>query len=165
MTIIYEVIPLKGVGPVLLGMSREEVHSVMGLPEKSFRLFADDPNLTDAYHESGFQVFYDKDDRVEHIELLSLDDSFVAIYKGKDVFRTRADELVAFISQDAPFDPEYPEPGCLYVFPQLELSLWRPFLPEDESDPEGQYFSGIAIGKQGYWSSTRGIGGRLVRTE
>lgn len=165
MTIIYGVIPLKGIGPVLLGMSREEVRSVMGIPIESYRETCT-RTLIDVYHKGGFRVFYDEDDRVEYIELSSLDDSFTAVYKGKEVFQTKAEDLVDFISQDAPFDPEYPEPGCLYVFPQLELSLWRPFLPEDESDPEGQYFSAIGIAKQGYWSITyRGIGGRLVRTE
>ncbi len=148
--IVYEVIPLKGIGPVLLGMSREEVHLAMGMPTCSFKKCPAAPNLTEAYHKGGFQVFFDEHDRVEYIELSSLDDSFTAVYKGKEVFQTKAEDLVDFISQDAPFDPEDPEIGYSYVFPQLELSVWRPCLPED--DPEGEYFSTIGVGRRGYYS-------------
>lgn len=149
--ITYEVIPLKGVGPVLLGMSREEVRSVMGMPIKSYKKTCDDSTLTDAYHKGGFQVFFDEHDRVEYAELSSSDDSFTAVYKGKEIFQMKADDLVDWISRDAPFDPEDRELGYAYVFPQLELSVWRPFLPENDTDPEGQYFSTIGIGKRGYY--------------
>lgn len=153
MTIVYEVIPLKGIGPVLLGMSREEVRSVMGMPIRSYKKTRDACTLTDVYHEGCFQVFFDEHERVEYIELSSPDDLFIAVYKGKGVFQTKADDLVDLISEDAPFDPEAPEIGYAYVFPQLELSVWRPVLPHDENDLEGQYFSTIGIGKRGYYSS------------
>ena len=58
-----------------------------------------------------------------------------------------------FISQEAPYDPEDPEFEFIYVFPKLERALWRPLNPEDEDDPEGQYFSTIGIGRQGYFSA------------
>jgi hypothetical protein len=75
------------------------------------------------------------------------------MYKGHDVFETKAQDLVNFISQEAPYDPDDPEIGFSYVFPILELALWRPVKPEDEDDPEGQYFSTIGIGCQGYLSA------------
>jgi hypothetical protein len=148
---IYEVIPFKGVGPVLLGMSREEVRTAMGIPTKSYRKTGA-RTLTDAYHRGGFQVFFDEHDRVEYIELSSPDDSFTTVYKGKEVFQTKADDLVDLIAEDAPFDAEDPELGYTYTFSQLELGVWRPVIPEDDNDPEGRYFSTIGIGKRGYFS-------------
>lgn len=149
---VYDIIPLKGVGPVLFGMHRKEVQSVMGMPTKSFKKTHKARSLTDAFHEGGFQVFFDDQDRVEYIELSSPDDSFIAVYRSKAVFQTQADDLVEFISDSAPFDPDAPEIGYAFVFPQLELSVWRPILPETDRDAEGQYFSTIGVGKCGYYS-------------
>jgi hypothetical protein len=148
----YEVIPLKKIGPVFLGMLRKDVRSTLGIQPYVFRKGADSSSLSEAYHESCFQVFYDEDDRVEYIEVSSGGAAFVTVYGGKDVFETRASDLVDLVSKEAPFDSEHPELGYSYIFPRLELSLWRPAMPEDEQDPEGQYFSTIGIGKRGYYS-------------
>jgi hypothetical protein len=148
----YEVIPLRGIGPVFLDMSREQVRSAMGMQPRSFKKSFAGSDLADAYHEGGFQVFYDKEDRVEYIELSSLDSSFIAVYKGGLVFHTKASDLVDLISKDTPFDPDDPELGYGYVFPALELSLWRPIKPESDDDLEGQYFSTIGVGRRGYYS-------------
>jgi hypothetical protein len=149
---IYEVRPLRGVGPVLFGMSREEIRSAMGVPTKAYRKTGA-CTLIDAYHRGGFQVFYDEHDRVEYIELSPLDDSFTPVYKGTEVFKMKMGDLTNLISQDAPFDPEDPELGYTYVFPQLEIGVWRPVVPEDDNDPEVQHFSAIGVGKRGYYSS------------
>jgi hypothetical protein len=146
---MYEVIPLKGVSPVLLGMSREESHAAMGVSPKTFRKSSDDASLTDAYDEATFQVFFDEKDAVEYIELSS-GGAIPVLYKGLPVFETQADELIEIISQDAPYDENDPELGYSYIFPLLELSLWRPAISEDEE--EGRYFSTIGIGRKGYYS-------------
>ena len=65
----YDVEPLRGVGPVRLGMTRAESRAAMDLPVESFRKSPNDAALTDAYLESSFQVFFDGGDRVEFIEL------------------------------------------------------------------------------------------------
>jgi hypothetical protein len=78
--------------------------------------------------------------------------SLSVVYKGKKVFQIKADDLVHLIAEDAPYDPTDPELGYAYVFPHLALSIWRPVIPENDSDPEGQYFSTIGVGKRGYYS-------------
>jgi len=97
-------------------------------------------------------------DSVEYKEL-SADESVTAKYKGQNVFETKAQDLVNFISQKAPYDLDDrvwsyddPEFGFSYFFPNLELALWRPVKPEAEDDPEGQCFSMIGIGRPGYFS-------------
>ena len=72
-----------------------------------------------------------------------------AIYQDLDVFTTVAEQVVQHITQQASFDADDPELGYSYIFPALDLSLWRPDLPED--NPGSQYFATIGIGKAGYY--------------
>lgn len=150
---MYEVIPLKGVGPVLLNMSRDESRAAMGVSPGTFRKSSDDTSLTDAYDESRFQVFFDEKDTVEYIEL-SLGGTNSVIYKGISVFEKEADDLIEVISLDAPYDENDPELGYSYVFPMLELSVWRPVIPESQNDEGGRYFSTIGIGRKGYYTNS-----------
>jgi len=148
---MFEVVPLKGVGPVLLKMGREESRAAMGIQPETFRKTVDSAMLTDSYYDSAFQVFFDDRDEVEYIELSS-GGPISAIYKGISLFEIAAADLVEFLANDAPYDRNDPELGYSYIFPNLELSLWRPVLPENDEDEEGQYFSTVGIGTKGYYS-------------
>ncbi len=152
---MYEIVPLQGVSDVRLGMSRDETRSIMALPFTSFRKSFNVAMLTDAYLESCFQIFFDDEDKAEYIEL-SRRGAFIALYNNVSVFETKADELVGIVSQNAEVDKSNREHGYSYVFPALELSLWRAVMPEPQDDPadlEGVYFDTIGVGKQGYYSS------------
>jgi hypothetical protein len=140
--------PLQGIGPVQFGMHRADVRAAMNLPVESFQQTGA-PAATDAYLESCFQVFYDAADTVEYIEL-SRGGSITAIYGALDIFVTEAEQVVEQIAQEAAVDETDPELGYSYVFPALELSLWRPVLPEYEQ--EGRYFATIGVGRPGYYS-------------
>jgi hypothetical protein len=147
----YTVQPFVGVGPVLLGMSRDEVRRVMPEPAKPFRKAQTSQHETDAFHTSGFQVFYGGDQpTVEYIEL-SRRSVVRALYRELDVFATPADEVVVHVSRDSEFDHSDPEIPYSYLFRGLQLSLWRPTIPESDADTEGRYFSTIGIGKRGYY--------------
>lgn len=149
----YEVSPHVGVGPIRLGMSRSLVRSLMPGPRKSFRRASSNPHETDAFHGQGFQVFYGgAEPVVEYIEL-SRDSGFRALYGGMDIFETPADEVVALISSNAPFDPNDEEIGYSYIFPILDLSLWRPTVPDSPEDAEGRQFSTIGVGGKGYYGA------------
>ncbi len=74
-----------------------------------------------------------------------------ALYKDIDIFVTPADDVVARIARDTAFDPNEPEIPYSYVFPELQLSLWRPVIPESDTDAEGRHFSTIGIGRRGYY--------------
>jgi hypothetical protein len=148
----FDVTPHVGIGPVQLGMAREAVHGVMPGKYSSFRKAPDDKYETDAFLDSGFQVFYGGDSPiVEYIEL-SRDCGFWALYKGIDVFGSPANEMVTFVCGDAPFDPANPEIGFSYIFPDLEMSLWRPYVPESPDEEEGREFSTIGVDVKGYYS-------------
>jgi hypothetical protein len=145
----YEVVPLKSVGPVHLGMTRHEARSAMNSPFESYLKSLDDISLADAFHESCFQVFYDENDRVEYIELSK--GGVKALYKGISVFEEEAVEVLGMVHQDAAYDGNDPEVGYGYIFPALEMSLGRMCRPEDDIN-ESRYICTIGIGKQGYYS-------------
>jgi hypothetical protein len=142
----YPVLPLIGIGPVRLEMTREDARRAMGRPPDPVQKSADGA-LTDAYFDSAFQVFFDNRDRVEYIEVSGPGQDVAALYLGMDVHRTGAADLVKRIVKDAPYDPDDPELGWSYLFPSLELSLWRPTAEEP-------FFATIGIGRHGYFSQT-----------
>jgi hypothetical protein len=96
----YDIVPHEGIGPLAFGMSREQSRAAMGTTPETFRDSGQDASETDAYHKAAFQVFFGQD-KVEYMEL-SADESVTAMYKGHDVFKTKAQDLVNFISQEAP---------------------------------------------------------------
>lgn len=143
-----EVIPLVGAGSVRLGMSRLEVHKALGQPVCSFMKVPTSLHPTDAWHSNGFQVFYAGiEPAVEFIEL-SAGCGFEATCFNHSIFATPAATLVQRFTTHAAFDAADAELGCSYVFPSLELALWRP----TEVEPEGQFFSSIGIGVRGYFA-------------
>jgi hypothetical protein len=148
----YEVIPHVGVGPVRLGMPRAQVRLAMTRPPNSFKKGASAVHATDAFHDGAFQVFYrGPEPTVEFIELSS-GLGVRALYQGVSVFETTADEVAARIMQEARFWAEDPELGYSYIFPDLELGLWRPSLPESPQAEEVRSFASVGIGIRGYYT-------------
>ena len=74
-----------------------------------------------------------------------------AFYRDLDVFATPVDEVVAFISRDEAFDAKHREIPYSYIFRGLQLSLWRPSIPESAGDADGRCFSTVGIGRRGYY--------------
>lgn len=148
---VYIVQPFCGVGPVRFGMSPEEVRRSMPEPSTPFRKETTSQHEIDAFHDCAFQVFYGGvKPTVEYIEL-SRGSVVQPLYRGLDVFATPSEEVVAFIARDGAFDATDWEMPYSYVFRALQLSLWRPVIPDSDSDNEGRYFSTIGIGKPGYY--------------
>lgn len=152
MTNEHEINPHIGVGPVRLGMSCSEARSMIAVPFRSFKKSSTDVSLTDAYFNNCFQLFFDEADVVNYIELSN---PIKALYKGIPVFDSKAEVIIAAISLDAAVEQSVLEPGYSFLFPSLDLSLWRPTIPEPdqaEQDNEGRYFMTIGIGRIGYFS-------------
>jgi len=151
----FEVKPLAGVGPALLGMTREQVRAAMGVPARPFRKGIKGPDV-DGFLESAFQVFYEADRPVAEFIELSRGGPVEPWLNGLTVFETPAEDLISRLSQTWAIDDRDPEQGYSYIFPAVELALWRPTLPEDDSDPEGRYFSTVAVAVKGYFSERNG---------
>ena len=144
----FEVIPLQGVLPVALGMTRGQVHSELGRCTSSFQKTPASVQPTDAWFNNSFQVFYAADETVKYIELSS-NKGFAVSCMGVSVFNTQVTSLIEHFEQHAEVDTSDPEHGFSFIFPSLELSLWRPEI-------EGRralYFSTIGIGRLGCYSN------------
>ncbi|MEM6263871.1 MAG: hypothetical protein AAGI38_15260 [Bacteroidota bacterium] len=146
---VFQVKPLEGIGKIKLGMDQESVTKLMGASEETEL----EGTQMYSYFDGGFQVFFDEEGKVEFIELLR-NSGFQAEAFGCSIFDTPAADVLKVVSQEADYNPNDLEVGYSYVFHELEFSLWRPSIPENESDEEGKYFSTIGIGNQGYYSET-----------
>ena len=147
----FDITPLLGVGPVLLGMPRADVRAVMGETPDEFFKAEGAHHATDSYYDSAFQVSYsDEPPVVNFVEVFG--GGGVEIFlEGMDVFATDAATVIAKVTERHAFDEHDPELGYTYVFPELELAFWRPSIPNDEFD-EGRFFSTVAIGLRGYFA-------------
>ncbi len=115
----YEVVPGVGIGPLQLGMSRKDVFAALGK-----RGVAGKP--PDEFFQNCLQVEYKKG-KVVFIQV-SCDAPFNTHYKKKDIFGTKASQLLKQLGKDGEVVED--EPGCSYQFPSLNIVLWR------EADPD-----------------------------
>ena len=81
--IVYEILPLVGVGPLRFGMTRPEARRAMKPEPDTFYRQKDDPYPADGYHLTALQVLFDPVDRVECVEL-SPSPAFEARFRGQD---------------------------------------------------------------------------------
>jgi hypothetical protein len=143
---VFEILPLIGIANLKFDMSREE--SRISMPEP-FSEQSDDKNA-DSYYNYSLQVSFDETGKLEFIEI-SRDEDIEAIFRGGNVFKIPANDLIEEIRQDFRLDVDDDEFGYCFTFPDIELSFWRPVIPEDENDEDGKYFSTVGIGRKGYF--------------
>ena len=55
----------------------------------------------------------------------------------------------------AEYDPDDPEVGYSYIYPDLDLSVWRSTMPEGQEDDEGRFFRSVGVGRAGYYAKGR----------
>jgi hypothetical protein len=142
----FEIVPNVGIGPIKLGMTMADVRSTFGPPESAT-----------AHRLQYFGCFFvDLDDngKVEFIEVAKTD-AFVATYLGHDLHRMEAKNAVDFVVTHAPLDDSHPEHGHSYIFPQLQMSLWRSTMPDSDEDLDGRYFEAVGIGRADYFSAVK----------
>lgn len=168
----FDLEPHIGAGDLKLGMTRAESRAVLGTPyassEKDVMVFGDisiPAPAKDSYFENELQVTFDDDHRVNFMEFCGRQAEHIEVYfNGIDVFKTPAQQLIQEISTatQAHYDEEDEEIPYAYVFPSIDLTVWRDDIPEQEEQQitileseEGKYFWTIGIGVKGYCSSIR----------
>ena len=140
----FEIKPLIGVGPVRFNMTRDEVHSVLGEPESK--------HGNRECFLSGLMVDFDEIGKVEFIEL-ARSTKFIASFHDKDLHSLLAEDAVAWVSTFGTLKTDIPEAGYSFVFPDMQISLWRGVLPEDENDDQGRYFEAVGAAREGYFDA------------
>jgi hypothetical protein len=135
--------PLSSAGSVRLRGKREDVHSLLGAPQSSYRKSPSAQHPTDSWYGGALQVFYGSDPpEVEYIEL-SRGGEVEAHLFGMDVFATPAKAVLAVVRAHTNLREE--EEGCSYVSSELEIALWR-------ESVESATFATVGIGTPGYFS-------------
>jgi len=145
-TTTYSIEPHVGAGPVKLGMKRDTARAAMLAMGHSHE--EDVHAARDLFHSNSFQVFYDRADLAEYIEL-SRSPDFKAIFKGEVILELPADDAVRAVTRFAEYSSANPELGWSYIFPALDLSLWRPATEGDEA----RTFRTIGAGRVGYYAN------------
>ena len=147
MTTSYVVEPHRGVGPVRFGMTRAEARAVMPAVPTAFGRGPGE-TAVDAWHDFVLQVFYDADDRVEYVEV-ERDESLQAVLYGEAVLRLPVDRALAHVCRHGDDQPEDDELPYAYVFPALDLALWRPHDGEEDSG----CFASLGVARRGTLAS------------
>ena len=97
-------------------------------------------------------LFYTPEGQIEAIECWE-DEGISITFNGCDVHRAQPGHVLKLVSAVAPFDPEDPELGFTYAFPDLSLGLWRADLPSPGEDPgHDARFQTVLVGVPGYYT-------------
>lgn len=166
----FDIIPHIGAGNLKLGQSRETFKEILGEPEYSseksvmdYGDFSIPVPAKDGYLENEIQITFDDDNKADFIEFSGRGARYTEVFLNEiEVFKTPASILINKIieSTQSDFDKEEAEIPYTYVFPKIDLSVWRQVVPEldetieeiPESD-DGKYFWTIGIGVKGYYNS------------
>ncbi len=141
----FKVIPHKGIGPVDLGMTREQVRAVLGAPsheDAAREKWGISFPAKDYVLNNAFQVSYDSEMNVEFIEAGS-DPAFEVTIDGVPVHSSSPETVLAAIREHAEPDESDDEYPTNQLFPDLELSLFREHGERDR-------FDAIGISVRGY---------------
>ena len=148
--------PHVGIGPVLLGASRESVRLAVagiGFPFESSR------NALDFFAQASIQVEYGDDDTAEFIGVCYHRD-FTATYHGINVFDIVAPELFAAIaSHEVSSVPSFDSNE--YVFPDQIVTLWEADEQYDRLGGEQRLvYAQVGVGNHCYLEAIRAIHNR-----
>lgn len=164
----FDLKPHIGAGRIKLEMTRQDIRSILGEPEYSaeksimdYGDFSIPVPAKDGFFENELQVTFDADGKAEFIEFSGKDAEHTEVYlNGIEVFKISAPKLIDEIIKltNGEFDKENDEIPYSYVFPSIDLAVWRQVIPElDEENEEipdfdeGKYFWTIGLGIKGYY--------------
>ncbi|HZG79993.1 MAG TPA: hypothetical protein VEZ13_04380 [Brevibacillus sp.] len=135
--------PMKGIGKILLGMTKTEVDECLQYYTDKYEITYEKNPL--CYHMRGaiqscFQFEYDSGGKVKFIQISSsIKDVLNCVFQNLDVFNTKVEELVVTIDKISNYDRNHRELGWTYNYPELGLSFWRPNILK-ESDMQEDWF-------------------------
>lgn len=136
----FRIDPLISVGPVRLGMSRAELHRVLGKPEASFRKLPSSEHETDSFDSHGLHIYYvGEQPTVEFIEIFAATDGQFDLL-GVDPFSTSLQHLVSLLSKRSGVTQD----DGSWEFPDISVSLWC-------EDATSHLITTVGVGVAGYF--------------
>ena len=120
---ILAVEPLSGVGPIRLGMSKEEVSHAFPYVYQSFFKTEDSPVRSDHCVPVGLIVHYDAESKVNYIEISKPTESIAKfLLYEKDLFQLTVSEVVALLASRS---SQFQEDCYGYDFPTLGIATYN----------------------------------------
>ncbi|MFI9781134.1 hypothetical protein ACIHCV_42055 [Streptomyces sp. NPDC051956] len=149
----FELVPPIGIGPLRIGMSRDDATRALDSLSDVKEVSAADQAGQHIFRPSGLMVSIGcMHNRLESVELgrPSAPSDLVG-FRGIDVFGLPAREVVRRMAEVAAIEPADEAPAS-FVAADLLLSFWRPFEADAEPDEEqGYYFSSVLLARPGYY--------------
>lgn len=140
---VFIITPPIGITKITFGMTQKDVSQSMKISSNQYKQF--DGTVVDAFYNSTLQVFYDNKGLVNYIEF-SNDNKITPQFDSIDIFHTKASNVIDLLKSKYQYNENDPELGYSYVFPDIELSLWR-------EDKNKEFFDTVGIGVKGYYSN------------
>jgi hypothetical protein len=140
----YQVLPLRGLGPIAFGMAEDEVHAAIEFPPTP--VSTGEGTRSERFLENLY-VHYDRQGRVERIAVARGGDVHLYL-DGQDVFRTKLQYLTERIARNAAAASAGPQ-ATRCVYPSLELELEQ----SGDADPRRRYVMGLQLARAGYFSA------------
>jgi hypothetical protein len=140
-TIRYDLRLKEGVGPIDLGMTRQEVRSIFGEPSLSSE---NSLHSIDYYTPIRLHIDYDPDTEIcRGIEVLN---GAELMFRGEDILSLRWDNMFQWMLEN---DPYLDIRGDVYISHKLGISTG----PEYNEILEDEVMETIAVFSDGYWPS------------
>ncbi|MGJ8638269.1 MAG: hypothetical protein ACSHYA_02655 [Opitutaceae bacterium] len=140
----FEIIPLKRIGPIQLGVTRDELRSE--LESSGLSLSSEEKNM-DYFEDNAIQVEYTKG-TVSFIGVAA-DESIELIYMDTDLFDIDSMEAFKLIERGEQGTHEYVDTE--FLFPDQIMTLWEADTQYDEKGNESRKVWGqIGLGDSRY---------------
>ena len=149
---IIDIVPPETVGPVRIGMTMDEAERALASIDGH-----DQQSGLPAIYDSGMSIELEPapGGTVAAIEVSRPHSPVRIEYRGIDLLGTPAARVVEQLSEFTELEED--EGGRSYVAPSLLLSLWRPFVDDENSDEEqGHYFQSVLVARPGYYDGPNG---------
>lgn len=152
---IIDVIPPEGVGPVRIGMTMDE--AMLALAAIDGYRPPSGPIGPSATYDSGMSIELEPapGGTLGAIQVYRPYGAVRVEYRGIDLLGTPAARVVAELNELTELEED--EGGRSFTAPSLLLSLWRPFVDDEDPDEEqGHYFQSVLVAQPGYYDGPMG---------
>lgn len=135
----FKVIPRSSIGPIQLGMARDEVRRILGEPssvEVAHEKWGIQWPDRDFFYNNGFQVTYDSELKAVRIEAAA-DSAYTVTFDGIRVHEAEPQDIIDATLKHGDVDTQHREYPTNLWFPDLALNLYREHREEDKFDTIG----------------------------
>jgi hypothetical protein len=171
--LMFIVEPNIGIGPIKLGMSREDVRKQFNGEYRTYK-HGSSKIYTDTFFDNSFQVSYNEKDTVEYIELSGYKNKYFNVMVfGFDPFKLKVNKVEELLNENGikifydngiGGNARTIDKAFAIILPEYEISMWREMYPESQDYlvPEflydeygnGFYWLTIGIGIKEYFVSS-----------